>query len=113
MTEPLEVTDEMRKAVYTADCSARGHIFAEMSTLLTLDAGQRYWVSGPEGKRAHLMCSRCGSVWMLAQEDGEEGADYADAETKFAGKLRDPAHAKPPPKAPKPQVAAHQVWRTE
>jgi hypothetical protein len=107
MTEPLEVTDEMRKAVYTADCAMRGHVFSQLGSMLVMDANERFWVGGPAGQRAHLTCQRCGSVWMLAQEDGEEGADYTDAETKFAGKLQDPEHAKPAAKKPKPAPAVH------
>jgi hypothetical protein len=99
--QPVEVTDEMRRAVYVADCGARGHNFSQLSTMFHMDEMTgNHTLKGPPGKRPHIMCQRCGSVWILAQEEGEEGASYDDAETKFANKLKNAADAKPkPPKS--------------
>jgi hypothetical protein len=77
MTEPLEVTDAMRKAVYAADCARSGHMYNVSN--IVIHSGDN------PNKLPHLSCYRCDAVWLLYPEP-EIG--YEPAETKLQARLR-------------------------
>lgn len=102
----ITVTEEMRQAVYAADCDVKGHAFqiGELFHTVPVPAEVRDVVGDPfkkvlgsrEGdKLPSISCSRCNKVWLVMEDPG---SSYADAETQLAGKLKDPAHAKPKPR---------------
>lgn len=103
----IEVTDEMRAAVYAADCELKGHAFqiGELFHTVSVPAEQRDLVGDPfkkvlgsrdADKLPSLSCSRCNKVWLVMEDPG---TSYADAEAQLAAKLKDPANAKPKPRA--------------
>lgn len=70
----MQVTPEMRAAVYEEDCRDRGHLLSYDSALhLEGRAGQ---VIGPDGQQAHITCRRCGKVWLVVEEPAD---DYVSA----------------------------------
>ncbi|MGD9989318.1 hypothetical protein [Pseudonocardia sp.] len=76
----IEVTDEMRQAVYEADCEAKGHIHVFDKMLQRTD-GPANVVSGPdEATMPHVRCQRCPKVWLLIDDPGN---DYDDAVAKL------------------------------
>lgn len=99
MTGPIQITDEMRETIYTADCLAKGHLFT-FNVLTTNDTptGPRMDVSGGH-EIANMACKRCGKVWLVIEEPGR---DYQDAVAKLKARMIDPGSVKEPPKAPKP-----------
>lgn len=99
----IEITEEMRRAVYAADCARLGHMFNLRNAVGvvadTADGTPAADVRGPDADTlAHLYCDRCPKVWLLVEEPGE---DYADAVASMRGRLKDPEWLKPRPrKAP-------------
>jgi hypothetical protein len=100
----VEVTPEMRRAVYEQDCRDRGHLLAyENAMQLSGSGGQ---VIGPNGQQAHIECRRCGKVWLVVEEPGE---DYTAATVALDAKLQPqhrPVRVKPPetPALPTPTL---------
>lgn len=84
MTSGIQVTPEMRKAVYEDDCNRLGHIFHLGNAFGTNPNGSGAVLAGPENEFPQLTCSRCSKVWII---DDEPGDDYDDAETKLQGRL--------------------------
>jgi hypothetical protein len=95
MTKPtpiIEVTEEMRQAVYTADCLAKEHLFSfNVVSLVATSDGSRMDIGGG-GKIAHVSCARCGKVWLLIEEPG---LSYDDAVAKLKGRMVDPSTVVP------------------
>lgn len=94
----IEVTEEMRRAVYTADCEAQGHIM-DISNAVGVTRAHGVAgtyapdVLGPDDETLpHLSCRRCGRVWLVIDESG---VDYPDAVSKLTAKVRDPEMVKP------------------
>lgn len=84
----MDVTDEMRMAVYAADCEATGHDIDNVNTLLRMSD-----LAGPDDDTLpHLTCNRCRQVWVLA---ADPGADYPDAVAKEKARVKDPDRIKP------------------
>lgn len=85
--DPNEVTDAMRKAVYAADCLAKGHVL-EFSNIVDSISGVSIVIGGTpdldDTKLPYVQCSRCDSVWLLIPH---AGADYDDAERYLYDKL--------------------------
>lgn len=102
----IEVTDEMRRAVYEADCAAHGHIL-DTSSAVGNDGDvhpERYTPSviGPDADTLpHIRCQRCTKIWLVIEDPGD---DYADAVAKLKARVRDPESVKPRPR----KVQAHQ-----
>lgn len=98
----MEVTPEMRAAVYEQDCRERGHLLA-YDNAMRLGAGEGGQVLGPDGQQAHITCRRCGKVWLIVEEPGE---NYVAATVALDAKLQPqhrPVRPKPPDK-PVPPV---------
>jgi hypothetical protein len=79
----VDVTDEMRHAVYLADCERVGHQpnFLDATTVKYDDKGvvtQRIEAKD-EFKFPHVKCARCGGAWIVFPV---MGLDYEDAERK-------------------------------
>lgn len=102
----LEVTEEMRQAVYAADCDALGHIPDVSPAIMSEPA------TGPDGSARitvgnsdatllpHLRCRRCGHVWLVIEDPG---TSYDDAVAKEKARVKDPDSVKPNPrKDPQP-----------
>lgn len=73
----MDVTEEMRAAVYTADCDRLGHI-PDISQAISNDPGVnmiRIRAEDPS-MLPHISCRRCGRVWLIAEESGQ---GYDDA----------------------------------
>lgn len=110
----IEVTEEMRQAVYAADCDVKGHAFqiGDLFHSLPIPAEQRDGVGDPfkkilgsrdETKLPSISCSRCNQVWLVIEDPG---ASYDDAMTKLKERVKDPDSVKPKPrKDPKPVKA--------
>ncbi len=82
----LEVTDEMRRAVIAEMCAAQGHQLS-MANALVRDEGGHPDVGRPDpDKLAHLTCTRCDATWIVLDDVSD---DYADAEEKLRGRLKD------------------------
>lgn len=85
MPEPVEVTDEMRRAVYEADCVQMGHI-PNFGNLFITEGSDGYIPPGvPEDVMPHITCMRCGKVWLLIEEPG---VSYEEAESKLTSNLK-------------------------
>lgn len=90
----MEVTPEMRAAVYEQDCREKGHLLAyENAMQLYGSSGQ---VMGPDGQQAHITCRRCPKVWLVVEEPGE---NYVAATVALDAKLQ-PQHRPTRPKPP-------------
>lgn len=90
----MEVTPEMRAAVYEQDCREKGHLLAYENAMQLNGAGGR--VLGPDGQQAHITCRRCPKVWLVVEEAGE---NYTAATVAFDAKLQAehrPVRTKPP-----------------
>ncbi len=114
----IEVTEEMRQAVYEADCDIKGHAFqiGDLFHSLPIPDEQRDGVGDPfkkilgsrdDDKLPSISCSRCNKVWLVVDEPG---ASYDDAVTKLKNRVKDPDSVKPKPrkdpKDPKPVKAS-------
>ena len=97
---PIVVTNEMRQAVYAADCATMGHLTSISGAVDR--AGQ---VAGESAAAVpFLTCIRCHKVWVVIDTPG---VDYAAAIGIYNG-IVTPAHAKDPkpPKPPTPVTGA-------
>lgn len=104
----IEVTDEMRAAVYAADCERFGHQF-QVSTVIR-SAGEpnpndphgipKPEIAGPDGQLPYISCGRCTKVWLVMENEED---DYQVAVEHFREKLKNPgdAQTKRPPRRPR------------
>lgn len=81
----MEVTPEMRRAVYELDCTAKGHMLAMDAVLPLSDPTPGARTVNDESP--HVSCRRCGKVWVIFEEAGN---DYDDAIERTRGQLKDP-----------------------
>jgi hypothetical protein len=85
----MEITPEIRRAVYEADCEQLGHrlTFEDVSrSSETGDGGFVLRLAAQDHYRLpHIRCARCGSVWIVHPV---RGVDYDDAERQIYGLLR-------------------------
>lgn len=72
----MDVTPEMRQAVYDADCADKGHQLDPYSGI-KFNNGRQSLESTDEFKLPHIVCTRCGHVWIIGPADG---ANYEDVE---------------------------------
>lgn len=81
----MEITEEMRRAVYVADCDRLGHQF-ELTAMHIFqpESGGMRLAEGDE-QLPHITCRRCPKVWLVVPV---EGWDYDDAERQLYGMLR-------------------------
>lgn len=84
MTTPV-ITPEIRQAVLDEECATRGHIldFTHVSQTSGADRGRR--LEGSPDAMPHLICDRCGVVWIVAYR--RPGRDYDQAERRFRERL--------------------------
>lgn len=94
MTEPIQVTDEMRKAVYAADCEEKGHQ-PDFQNALGGSWGHYMTIGGPdEQTMPHVKCARCGVVWLIWPT---EFNSYEEAVASVRAKLSAPDVLQPRP----------------
>lgn len=80
----MEITEEMRRAVYMADCDEMGHQ-PDYSGAATFE-GRRIAVRAPdELQLPHITCVRCKRVWVVMPTPGWS---YEDAERALYAVLR-------------------------
>lgn len=77
----MDVTPEMRKAVYEADCAEHGHILdtrqaISNSPLNNPDINAPVVRSDNPFKMPHILCQRCRMVWLV-MEEGKESYESA------------------------------------
>ncbi len=83
----LEVTDEMRQAVYAELCETDGHALSLQQAFVFDVDHQNQTVGSPdETKMPNIYCTRCKRTWLVLIEPG---TSYEDAEEKLRGKLKD------------------------
>lgn len=90
----IEITDEMRKAVYAADCLAQGHVFNFGSVVSSgaNNGNTTIDVQAPDpDEMPHLTCYRCGKVWLVMEEPGD---GYDDAISLLKSRAKDPTQFK-------------------
>lgn len=90
----IEVTEDVRRAVYEADCAAQGHLLDFNSAVgsdpddLDPQGVPKTVLTGPEdGQLPHVRCRRCSRVWLLIDVSG---ANYDDAVRQVGERLRVP-----------------------
>lgn len=100
MTRPIQVTEEMRQAVYAADCVAKGHIpqLNVVQAVVADDGVSRLDIYGGD-QIANVTCQRCGKVWLVVEDPG---VTYDDAVARLKARMIDPSTVKPrtPPVTP-------------
>lgn len=95
----MEITPEMRAAVYEQDCGRLGHLPSLDNALRFIGEGGTQ-IGGPVEQQAHITCRRCGKVWLVVEEPGQ---DYAAATVAFDAKLQ-PQHRPVRPQPPEKPV---------
>jgi hypothetical protein len=88
----VTVTDEMRRAVYDADCDALGHV-PDISQAISSDPIGRVTRIRSEDPDSlpHIFCRRCGKVWLIL----EPAVSYDAAEANLNDRLK-PEFRRPP-----------------
>jgi len=85
----LQVTPNMRRAVYEEDCQINGHIYNFSDLLGGRDVGEEEVqvvdLIGHDDKIPHIHCSRCNKVWLVVEVPG---IDYDDAVAKLEKRLK-------------------------
>lgn len=97
MTLPaITVTDEMRRAVYDADCAALGHLLdvsnAIGSTTGVTGPGNLTVIGPDDNTIANITCRRCHKVWLVIEDPAN---NYDDAVAALKGRVKDPSTVKP------------------
>lgn len=80
----VTVTDEMRRAVYDEDCRRYGHIISYDNALQFDEGTDGARIAGHDGRQPHISCRRCGRVWLIVEEPGN---DYGSAALALDAKL--------------------------
>jgi hypothetical protein len=75
MTDPIEITPEMRRAVYRDDCLRLGH-WMNPGDLIRPGMSDELAAQNPT-QLPSAFCTRCGRTWVMVPTGG---ADYFDAE---------------------------------
>jgi hypothetical protein len=83
--EAIEVTPEVRKAVYAQDCLDKGHVFDFGKAVASWDHKLDVASSDPD-EMPHLTCLRCDKTWLIIEEPGD---GYDDAIVKLKKKMKD------------------------
>lgn len=101
----IEVTDELRRAVYAADCERLGHWY-DMGAIVghTDDVLPENPTGLPTAvlrapdptQMPHLLCRRCGKVWLVIDEPGDGYDDAVEKVTRRMGGPTLPAEALKP-----------------
>lgn len=82
----IEVTEEMRRAVYAADCDRLGHQLNFRTLMTTGSRGALMQIGAFDPDASpYVKCERCGQVWILIEQPGET---YEAAEEAVLGMLR-------------------------
>lgn len=81
----IEITDEIRRAVYAADCDRLGHQISIREAVRVDQRGRSGVTSADNLKLPHLICARCEQVWIVLPA---EAATYEDGERIAYGQLR-------------------------
>lgn len=83
----MEVTEEMRRAVYELDCADFGHLIDLRNAIGTVSHDSAGMVVRPAAEFVlpFVTCSRCGRAWIVSPLDGWS---YEDAERILYGMLR-------------------------
>lgn len=95
----MDVTDEMRAAVYTADCALLGHIM-DISQAISNDPHNNPGTNTPTvrcedpHKIPHMSCRRCSKVWLIIEQPG---TDYVTALDNLNSQLLPEAQIAAPP----------------
>ena len=87
----IEVTDEMRKAVYEADCKVHGHVFDFGRVVSSgADNGDHMIdVQSPDpDEMPNLSCYRCRKVWLVIEVPAD---NYDAAVENLKNKVKDPS----------------------
>lgn len=98
MTEPIQVTDEMRQAVHEDDCVRDGHTLDSQGMIVLNDKSTKVGtlradIGGPDDASfPHVRCVHCGVVWLVWPEPL---ADYDTAVMAVKGLMRNPDDLKP------------------
>lgn len=90
---PIEVTDEMRRAVYAADCEKDGHLLSIRECIsndpeVHPDRNTPTVRATDPERVPHLLCQRCRKVWLVIEDSGD---GYDDAVRKMSERLKDPS----------------------
>lgn len=80
----MEITEEVRRAVYAQDCALFGHQIDQAHAVTSRNGPATVGSSDPT-KLPHLTCRRCRRVWLVVPG---EGWDYEAAEADLYGVLR-------------------------
>lgn len=88
--DPIVVTEEMRQAVYAADCKALGHIF-DVSVGYGPQSDPDVISSRPDefGEDTmlpHIICRRCPRVWIVMAD--QPSNSYEEAEQKVVERMK-------------------------
>lgn len=81
---PIEVTEEMRRAVYELDCKEKGHL-PNFNNIFTSEPSENMKIGGTKGKLPFVTCDRCNKVWLLIDVPG---FNYLDALNKLKTRLK-------------------------
>ena len=80
MTTPIVVTEEMRQAVYSIDCTTYGHMIDIMGVLSP--TGQ---IEAADATAVpYLSCHRCHKVWAIIETPGVNYSTAVDAYNAIA-----------------------------
>jgi hypothetical protein len=81
----MEVTEEIRRAVYEQECAEDGHQLHMLNAVTSTDPERAHLKSPDENRLPYISCRRCGRVWIVMPV---EGWTYDDAERALYGRLR-------------------------
>jgi hypothetical protein len=88
MSEPIKVTEEMRRAVFADMCERQGHAFtldSLIQTTYTDGFAGNHIKAKTDGQLPHVRCSRCDKTWLVVDDPGE---GYDNAVKKFRDRLK-------------------------
>jgi hypothetical protein len=89
--EDIEVTPELRRAVYSADCKKLGHVL-DVKVAYGEQEDPDVLAGRPDGRDEiwelpYVYCRRCQRVWMILADSPADS--YEDAEQAIAARLPD------------------------
>lgn len=93
----IDVTEEMRAAVYADDCGRLGHV-PNFRNVFGQSWGSFMEIGGPDDATLpHVTCERCGQVWLLLPQPY---STYQAAVADVQGRVKDAELVKPRPRKP-------------